>query len=174
MLGIKGVVSAMNNLGQMVISMDRKVFLRQPNGTMEPRTVDDAELVVGNGLNNLGQMVGSAYNSQPIRSSAVPWEADGSSRFIPVALGFVTPTDFYNDPVAHAINDSGTILGAYQTGASSLGLFLLVDGTFLSTVGGGKYGLFSGLSNAGEVFYELPIPRVWHESPEPDGWLSLP
>jgi len=144
-LDITGSVAAMNNASQMVINRDGATYLRQPEGKEDPRMAAGAKIVLGLGLNNFGQMVGSADRD------AVMWEADGTSRVISIPMGWLTVTD--NGPrSATAINDAGLIFGGFHY-PYVWGGYVLTGNTFFRHVANGKFGTVSGVSNTGDSFY---------------------
>ncbi len=147
-LGLAGsTVAAMNNNRQMVINGPDGVFLRHPDGVLEPRRVEDSAAVTGYGINNLGQIAGQAD------TRSVVWNADGTYRVIPAPL--ILPGR--REPVAsaRAVNDEGTVVGEYDLGADLQHvIYRLTKGVLFESMGVARLGAFGvGLNNAGDIAY---------------------
>ncbi|MBS1828142.1 MAG: BACON domain-containing protein [Acidobacteria bacterium] len=145
-LGFDGRVSALNDHGQMLVNGDNQVFLRQPDGTMEPRTIEGGKSVVGYGINNLGEIVGSAD------LEAVAWDASGAARRISIprcGSFFGTPRNS-----AVAINDNGEMIVETQCPAGSFRFYRRAANGELRYPRSTKFGIGrAGLSNHGDLFY---------------------
>ncbi|MFN7935626.1 MAG: BACON domain-containing carbohydrate-binding protein [Bryobacteraceae bacterium] len=143
-LGFDGRVSGLNDRGQMLINGDDQVFLRQPDGTMEPRTLDGAKSLYGYGLNNRGEIVGAADRD------AVAWDASGKGRKI-VLPGSGSYTGRNR---ALAINDNGEMIVETQAPGGSFPFYRRAANGQFSGGGTSKYGVaHAGLSNNGDLFY---------------------
>lgn len=134
-LGFDGRVMGLNNRGQMLVYGDNQIFLRQPDGRMEPRILAGAKQVVGYGLNNFGEIAGEA-DFRP-----VVWDRAGIGKVIPTGscrLSNISPPR----NAALAINDSGEIVVQIEC-----------ESNYLVGFGAAKYGaMAAGLSNNGDVF----------------------
>ncbi len=159
-LGFDGLVSAWNNRGQMLVNVrnvdyaDNQLFLRHPDGTMEPRTFAGARDIAGYGINNLGQIAGSADGE------AVVWDPVGAGRVISIPSCRPGPAGRGR---ALAINDKGELIvetecsGTFSLKRTTLG------GRFISSAST-KYRGVVGLSNNGDFSYSAARFAVGRET----------
>ena len=103
------------------------------------------------GINNAGQVVGSAYTTGNLASRAFLWE-NGVLKDLG-ALGGANSG-------AQAINDQGQIVGSAETSTGAFHAFLYSGGAMrdLGTLAGGRRSQAFGINNAGQIVGEASPP----------------
>lgn len=153
-LGSSVTAIALNNRGQILLASGPDLFLRQPDGSLEPRTYPGASRIAGYGLNNSGQVVGTADTV-----GSVLWDERGTPSVLRVPPSFQP----FLGGRAVAINDNGEIAGSYPRGSGPETVFRGTPSGFFRDVDTAiRFPRSLGLSNTGLLFYTslLAIIRV--------------
>lgn len=93
--------------------------------------LDGEQFSLGNGINNLGQIVGGSLSTSDSVWQPIFWSKNAGMRFLGMLAGSVTAQ-------ATAINDAGQIIGLDQTGTADLAFYTApgIGLKFLKGLGG--------------------------------------